>query len=161
LFFFLPAASSVRSQILDAKTELNLGIAAYQEGKSEEAIQHLEHFVSTDSRPTIGHYYLGVVYDSMCAFPKPCDPRWAARAIQEYSKVLELEPAHKDALKSMAYLLYRIDRLDESESLYRKAVKLDPDDPEALYSTASWTSVAPIECECKKGHAFIWLGSKR
>lgn len=124
------------SQTPDVKSELNLGIASYEKGTYEEAIQHLEHVVSIDPEATIGHFYLALAYDQMCASPNPCDPRRSGRAIQEYSRVLELDPAHKDALKSMAHLLYRIARFDEAEGFYRKAAKLDANDPEALYSIA-------------------------
>jgi tetratricopeptide (TPR) repeat protein len=130
-------ASSLHSQTSDVKTELSLGVAAFEKYNFEEAIKYLEHVVSIDPEAMIGHYYLGRAYDDwQCATPNGCDPHWSGRAIQEYRRVLELDPTHKEALKCMAYLLYRLARFDEAESFYRKAAKLDGEDAEALYSIA-------------------------
>ena len=129
------AVLAQHSQTPDAKNELNLGVAAYEKGAYSQAIQLLEHAVSLDPSATIGHFYLASAYDMMC-IPDSCEPHWSTSAIQEYNKVLELDPNHKDALKSMAYLLYRVLRFDEAERFYRKAAKLDANDPEPLYSIA-------------------------
>jgi tetratricopeptide (TPR) repeat protein len=101
------------------------------------AIQHLDQVIFLEPSATAGHFYLALAYDRMCdSSPNPCDPHWSELAIQEYSRVLELDPSHKDALKSIASLLYRLARLDDAERLYRKAAKLDANDPEALYAIA-------------------------
>jgi tetratricopeptide (TPR) repeat protein len=128
--------SSLYSQTPDAKAELNLGIAFYEKGAYPEAVRHLERAVSLDPGVTIGHFYLASAYDWMCASPNPCDPHWSGGAIQEYSRVLELDPFHKEALKNLAHLFYRLARPEEAEGLYRKAAKLDANDPEALYAIA-------------------------
>jgi tetratricopeptide (TPR) repeat protein len=116
---------------------LSLGVAAYEKFHFEEAIKYLEHVVLIDPKSIAGHLYLGRSYDDwQCATPNGCDPHWSARAIQEYGKVLELDPTNKDALKCMAYLLYRLAQFDEAEGFYRKAAKLDGEDAEARYSIA-------------------------
>jgi tetratricopeptide (TPR) repeat protein len=116
--------------------ELQLGVAAYERTDYDEAVKYLQHAVSVDPRATDAHFYLGLAYDAKCDSPNPCDPQWSTRAIAEYTAVLDIDPSHKDALKSMAYLLYRVARFDEAEVLYRKVAKLDGSDPEALYSIA-------------------------
>ena len=141
-------ASSLHSQTSDVKTELSLGVAAFEKYNFEEAIKYLEHVPSLiDPEAMIGHFYLGRAYDDwQCETPNVCDPHWSGKAIQEYRRVLELDPTHKVALKCMAYLLYRLARFDEAESFYRKAAELDGEDAEALYSIAVWTFDALGQC---------------
>ena len=130
-------ASSMHSQTPDVKKELGLGVAAYEASNFEDAIRYLEHVVSIDPDAILGHFYLGRSYDDwQCSTPNGCDPRWSGRALQEYNRALELDPNHREALKTKAYLLYRLARFDEAEAFYRKAAKLDANDPEALYSIA-------------------------
>src|SRR5262249_36833869 len=109
-------------------SELELGISAFDRADYRQAINHLQHAISINPRATEAHLYLGRVYDEKCASPNPCDPQWSNRAIAEYSAVLDIDPSHGEALKSMAYLLYRISRSDEAEGLYRRAAKLDSRD---------------------------------
>jgi tetratricopeptide (TPR) repeat protein len=130
-------ASSIHAQTADVTTELRLGVDAYEKSNFEKAIKYLEDVVSIDPASTVGHFYLGRTYDDwQCSTPNGCDTHWSGRVIQEYSRVLELDPAHKDALKCLAYFLYQSARFDAAEAFYRKAAKLDGNDPEALYSIA-------------------------
>ena len=130
------AAPPSRSQVPSTKSELDLGVTSYQKGVYLDAIEHLERAVSADPSATVAHFYLASAYDGMCSTPNGCDTHWSDGALREYNKVLELDPHHKEALKSKAYLLYRLARFDKSEAAYRTAVKLDANDPEAMYSIA-------------------------
>ena len=79
----------------------------------------------------VGHFYLASAYEMMCP-GSDCDSRWSELAVEQYTRVLELDPSHKEALKSMASVLYRlqsIERIDQAEGLYRRAAKLDANDP--------------------------------
>jgi tetratricopeptide (TPR) repeat protein len=132
-------ASPLHSQTQDAKAELNLGIVAYQRAAYVEAIQHLERAVSLDPRTTDGHFYLAMTYDEMfvpTAEPGDENGHWSGLAIQEYKKVLELDPSHKDASKYLAHIFFELARYGEAERYYRKAAVLDAKDPEALYGIA-------------------------
>lgn len=96
------AASPLQFQTTDAKAELNLGIAAYEKASYKEAIEHLEHVISLDPEAVTGHLYLAMAYDEMfvpTAEPGDENGHWSGLAIQEYKKVLELDPSHKDASK--------------------------------------------------------------
>jgi tetratricopeptide (TPR) repeat protein len=130
--------SSLLSQTSDAAAELASGIAAYEKGATEEAIRHLERVVSLDPESTVGHFYLALAYDLMCEASPNCDPRWSGLATQQYKRVIELDPSHKEALKGMGSLLYRLSRISEAEGLYRVAAKLDANDAEALYAIAAF-----------------------
>lgn len=127
------------AQTPDARTELTLGIAAYEKGVYEEAIQHLEHVVSLNPRAVNGHFYLAMVYDEMflpAVEPGDENGHWSRLAIQEYKKVLQLEPTHENASKRLAHVFFELARYGEAENYYRKAATLDANDPEALYGIA-------------------------
>jgi tetratricopeptide (TPR) repeat protein len=128
----------VRSQTLDPRTERNLGVAAFKGGDCPEAVQHLERTVSADPKDATAHFYLGLTYDEcMCSSPDGCDSRWSEGAIEEYKLAQALDPKHKEALKNLASLLYRLSRLDEAEGFYRQAAILDTSDPEPQYAIAA------------------------
>jgi len=140
-------APSLRPQTPDAKAELDLGIAAYERGLDGDAIQHLRRAVSLEPTSVSGHYYLALVHNLRCLpLSSFCDAESAKWAIEEYTKVLELDPTHAEALKGKGRLLYRLQlsdnhtlqRLDDAERLYRKAAMLNPSDPEALYAVAAF-----------------------
>jgi|ERR1700691_377300 len=144
-------ASLIRAQTPDVTAELRFGVEAYEKSNFEEAIKYLEDIVSIDPASIVGHLYLGRSYDDwQCSTPNGCETIWSAKVIHEYSRVLELDPAHKDALKRLAYFLYQSARFDEAEALYRKAAKLDRSDPEAKYSIAVLDFIALIECCSRK-----------
>lgn len=139
MLIYCLAISPLRSQNPDAKTELILGIAAYEKGAYNDAIQHLEYVVSLDPRATKGHLYLAMAYNEMftpAAEPGDENGHWSRLAIQEYKKVLELDPIHKDASKRLAYLFFQLARYEEADGYYRKAAALDASDPEAIYGIA-------------------------
>jgi tetratricopeptide (TPR) repeat protein len=134
---------SLHSQTLDLASELRSGIAAHDAGAIEEAIHHLEHVVTLDPQSTVGHFYLASSYEAMC-LGSECDSHWSELAVQQYARVVELDPSHKEALKRMASVLYRlqrIERMDEAEGLYRRAAKLDVNDAEALYAIAVFDGI--------------------
>ncbi len=125
--------STVNSQTPNAETELKLGIAAYQKYALQDAIAHLEHVTSLQPEDANGHYYLALANSGMCTDHTWCEKRWSEAAIREYSRVLELDPSHKEALKGMAYLSYYLARFDEAQGYYRRAVAVEPHDAEALF----------------------------
>jgi tetratricopeptide (TPR) repeat protein len=129
---------SVHCQTLEAPSQLRSGIVAYEKGAIKEAIADLEQVVSLDPQSTVGHFYLASAYEMMC-LGSECDSHWSELAVQQYARVLELDPSHKEAMKRMASVIYRqqrIERIDEAEGLYRRAAKLDANDAEALYAIA-------------------------
>jgi tetratricopeptide (TPR) repeat protein len=118
-------------------SELQLGIEAYRRSDYPAAVNHLEKATSTDPQSADAHFYMGQAYELNCPFDNSCGAEWFARAMAEYTAAIKIDPSHKDALKVMAYLLYRAARFDEAEAAYRKAAKLDGHDPEPLYSIST------------------------
>ena len=139
VMIFIPlsglVATALYSQIPATRTELELGIASYEEGLYPQALEHLHRAVLLNPSSITGHYYLALVSDDICVPTEACEPH-TSTAVREYQKVLELYPDHRDALKRLARLNYKIARPEEAEKLYRRAATLDPDDPGALYGVA-------------------------
>ena len=55
--------------------------------------------------------------------------------------MLERDPKNINSVKGIAYLYLQIKRFDDAKTFYRKAIDLDPNDPEPYYSVAviDWT----------------------
>jgi tetratricopeptide (TPR) repeat protein len=134
------AVPQMLAQNSNADSELTLGIAAYGKAKYSDAIEHLERAVTLNPKAVTGHFYLAESYDS--AYSEECDWNCDAnegrrvRAIEEYNKVLELEPANTEAMKALAWRYFRSVQPDEADRFYRKVLDVDPNDFEARYTLA-------------------------
>lgn len=134
------AIPQMLAQNSSADSELTLGIAAYGKARYSDAIDHLERAVTLNPKAVTGHFYLAESYDS--AYSEECDwncdanERRRARAIEEYNKVLELEPSNTEAMKALAWHYFHSAQYDEADRLYRKVLDVAPNDFEALYTLA-------------------------
>jgi len=65
----------------------------------------------------------------------------AEQAIDQYKQVLERDPKNINSVKGIAYLYLQIQKFDDAKTYYRKAIEVDPNDPEPYYSVAviDWT----------------------
>jgi tetratricopeptide (TPR) repeat protein len=62
-------------------------------------------------------------------------------AIEQYKSVLEQDPKNVNSMKGIAGLSLQMKKFDDAKAYYRKAIDLDPNDPEAYYSIGviDWT----------------------
>ena len=58
-------------------------------------------------------------------------------AIEQYQKVMELDPSNMKATKGAAYLNLQMKRFNTARRLYRKASEIDPNDPEPIIRSQS------------------------
>ena len=68
------------------------------------------------------------------------------QAIDEYKKVLQMDPKNTNSVKGIASLYFNMKKFDQAKEYHEKAKQLDPNDPEEYYSIAviDWTqSYAP------------------
>ncbi len=63
------------------------------------------------------------------------------QAIDQYKAVLERDPKNINSVKGIAYLYLQMKKFEDAKTFYRKAIELDPNDPEPYYSVAviDWT----------------------
>ncbi len=110
--------SSAPESILLLQAEI-----ALNQGELEKAVQLCERIVEREPLSVAGHYLLGVIYLT-----------WEdeARAIEEFKKVLYLQPEHALARFNLGDLYSQVGQFDEARLEYANVVRLLKKMPESL-----------------------------
>ncbi|HZR55404.1 MAG TPA: tetratricopeptide repeat protein [Terriglobales bacterium] len=142
---------------LRARDQLNKGVAAYKNAKYEEAINHFQEAVHLDPSLTNARLYLATAYAQQYipGVDTSDNMRNADQAVEQYKAVLEKDPKNVNSVKGIAYLYLQEKKFEDAKTYYRKALEIDPNDPEPYYSVAviDWTqSYQPrMEARAKLG----------
>jgi tetratricopeptide (TPR) repeat protein len=128
---------------LQARDQLNKGVNAFKNAKYEEAIDHFQKAVSLDPSLQAAKLYLATAFAQQYipGVDAPDNNRMAQQAIDQYQGVLQIDPKNVNSVKGIAYLNLEMKKFEDAKSYYRKALELDPNDPEPYYSIAviDWT----------------------
>ncbi|UCG21671.1 MAG: tetratricopeptide repeat protein [Deltaproteobacteria bacterium] len=110
--------SSAPESILLLQAEI-----ALNQGELEKAVQLCERIVEREPLSVAGHYLLGVIYLT-----------WEddARAMEEFKKVLYLQPEHALARFNLGDLYSQVGQFDEARLEYANVVRLLKKMPESL-----------------------------
>jgi tetratricopeptide (TPR) repeat protein len=132
-----------RQQAADDSPELVLGIEAYKGAKYSEATQHFERAVASEPTNVKAHLYLANSYAEQF-IPGSGDPnnmQLGNVAVEQYKKVLELDSENLEAVKGLAQLYFNMKELEQATEVNRRAIEIDPKDPEPYYFIAviDWT----------------------
>ena len=123
--------------------ELNQGVQAYKAASYDAAAQHFRNAIALNSKNAVAHLYLATTYavQYIPGVNSPENNQLADSAISEYQAVLEINPQSIDAIKGIASLELQSKKFDEAKVSYRKAIEIDPKDPETYYSIGviDWT----------------------
>jgi tetratricopeptide (TPR) repeat protein len=121
---------------LRARDQLNKGVQAYRSAQYESAIEHFKNAVDLDSDLKVAKLYLATAYAQQYVpgVDTPDNVRNAQLAIDEYKRVLENDPKSVNSLKGIAFLYMQQKKFDEAREYYKKAIDVDPNDPEIYYS---------------------------
>ena len=123
--------------------ELNQGVQAYKAANYDAAIQHFRNAIALDSKNAVAHLYLATAYAQQYipGVNTADNIRLADSAISEYQAVLQINPQSMDSMKGIGYLQLQSKRFDEAKVSFRKAIEIDPKDPETYYSIGviDWT----------------------
>jgi tetratricopeptide (TPR) repeat protein len=128
-----------------------------------DALAHLQRAAVLDPKMTKTYFAIGSIAEGWCGIDDG-DPLCQV-AIDAYEKLVELEPSREDAWKRLAYAFYGINRIDEAEMDYRRALSLDANDPEvlgglaALDMQAASRNVAHAKAEHEAVTGRGWIGS--
>ncbi len=142
---------------LKARDQLNKGVNAYKNARYEEAINRFQNAVALDPTLLNAKLYLATAYAQQYipGADTPDNNRNAEQAIDEYQKVLQQDPKNINSVKGIAFLYLQMKKFDQAKEYYKKAVDIDPNDPESYYSVAviDWTqSYQPrMEARAKLG----------
>jgi hypothetical protein len=141
---------------LRARDQLNKGVAAYRNGKYEEAIDHFQQASSLDPKLLNAQLYLATALANQYTpgVDSPDNTRIANQAIDEFKKVLDVNPKRDQkltSLKGIASLYFNMKKWNETKEYHHKVAELDPNDPEAYYSigVVDWTEAYQQVAETK------------
>lgn len=142
--------------------ELNLGVQAYKNARFQEARQHFERAIAADPGNVQAHLYLATAYAQQYipGADVPANNAFAQKAIAQYQEVLRLDASSKNAAKGIGYLYLQMKEFDKAKESYRRAVTIDPSDPEPYYSIGviDWTQTYQPRMETR---AKLGLGPDR
>jgi tetratricopeptide (TPR) repeat protein len=128
---------------LRARYQLNKGVASYKNARYEQAIEHFKNAVALDPTLQNAKLYLAAAYVAQYipGVDSPENLQNANGAIAQYKDVLAQDPKNVNSMKGIAGLSLQMKKFDDSRDYYRKAIDLDPNDPEAYYSIGviDWT----------------------
>jgi len=135
--------STVGCDKLRARDQLNKGVTSYKNTRYEEAIDHFQKAVSLDPTLINARLYLATAYAQqyIAGVDTPENNRMAEQAIDAYKQVLDRDKKNINSVKGIAYLYLNMHRFEDAKTYYRKAITIDPNDPEPYYSVAviDWT----------------------
>jgi tetratricopeptide (TPR) repeat protein len=128
---------------LKARDQLNKGVQAYKNAKFEDAIEKFKNAVALDPSLSVAQLYLATAYANQCTpgVETPDNLRTCDQAIQSFKDVLAKDPTSLTAAKGIASLYFQMKKFDEAKEYNRKALQIDPKDPESYYSIGviDWT----------------------
>jgi hypothetical protein len=145
---------------LKARDQLNKGVAAYRNGKYEEAIDHFQQSSSLDPKLLNAQLYLATALANLYTpnVDSADNNRVGQQAIDEFKKVLDENPKRDQKLtcfKGIASLYFNMKKWEETKQYHHMVAELDPNDPEAYYSigVVDWTEAyqTVAEAESKEG----------
>lgn len=140
---------------LKARDQLNKGVQSYKNAKYEDAIAHFQKAVALDPRLLNARLYLATAYAQQYVPGADTSEnnQMGQQAIDEYKRVLEMDPRNTNSVKGIASLYFNMKKFEQAKDYHEKAKQLDPNDPEEYYSIAviDWTqSYAPRQEERAK-----------
>jgi CheY-like chemotaxis protein len=104
----------------EAEHYLNAGVAAYQAGNIDEAIEQLQRGLAIDGLAFRLHFHLGLLYGKK---------GMVYEAIQELESAVEQNPRHFSAIKNLAVLYQKSGFRNKAVEAWERALRVAPDEP--------------------------------
>jgi tetratricopeptide (TPR) repeat protein len=132
---------------LEARDNLNKGVAAFKNAKYPDAVEFFTRAVDLDPSFATARLYLASAYMNQYipGAESPENVATAKNALDNFQKVLDADPKNATAVASIASLYYlesqgtskledKLDRLEKARVWYQKLTEVDPSNKEAYYS---------------------------
>jgi tetratricopeptide (TPR) repeat protein len=121
---------------LQVTAAMDGGVAAFKGGRYADAAASFA--IATRLAPNYepAHLYLGTAYaiQFVPTLTTPENKQLALSALEEFDAVLRLNPGNLSALKQAASMDRSIQRYDDALAMEKKAVEIDPNDVDTIYS---------------------------
>lgn len=114
-----PVARDPESLSSEAEQALNEGVAAYQAGRLDEAIEHLRHGLEIDPLAFRLHFHLGLLFGKKGMLYE---------AIQELEHAVQQNEKHFAASKNLAVLYQKAGFRNKAIEAWQRALKVAPDE---------------------------------
>lgn len=114
-----PSSSRVREMSAAAEQELNAGVAAYQEGRIDEAVTHLKRGIAIDPLAFRLHFHLGLLFGKKGQ---------VYDAISELERAVEINARHFPAVRNLAILYQKAGFRNKATETWERALNVAPDD---------------------------------
>jgi tetratricopeptide (TPR) repeat protein len=135
---------------LKARDLLNKGVAAYRDGKFDDAVEDFKQAKDRDGTLMNARLYLATAYATQYIPGAPSDEniRMGQAAVKEFQDVLSVDPNNISAIDGIGSILYNMagtpytkERFEESKTYHMKHIALKPEDPEPYYwiGVIDWT----------------------
>jgi|SRR4051794_22937795 tetratricopeptide (TPR) repeat protein len=138
---------------LRARDSLNKGVQSYKNAKYEDAIEKFKNAVALDPSLSVAQLYLATAYANQYipGAETPENQRVGDQAIQAFKDVLQKDPKNLTSAKGIASLYFQMKKFDLAKEYNRKAIEIDPNDPESYYSIGviDWTQTYQPRMEAR------------
>lgn len=138
---------------LRARDQLNKGVASFKNLRYEQATEHFKKAVELDPALQNAKLYLAAAYFAQYipGVESADNVKYANLAIDQYNAVLQKDQNNINSIKGIAILDLQMKKFDEAKQYYRKAIEVDPNDPEAYYSVGviDWTEAFQPRTEAR------------
>lgn len=132
---------------LEARDDLNKGVAAFKNARYPDAVLFFTKAVELDPTFVTARLYLATAYSNQYipGADSPENVEMAKNAMENFQKVLDAEPKNATAIESIGSLYYqesqgaakiddKLARLDNARQWYLKLTEVDPSRKEAFYT---------------------------
>lgn len=133
---------------LKARDNLNKGSQAFRSAQYAQAVERFEEAVRLDPNWPPPRLYLAMAYymQYIPGAESAENQQMADRALDQFKKVLEMDPKNDTATKSIASLYFYEKKWDLADEWNKKILELNPKDKEAYYTLGVivWTKWYPV-----------------
>lgn len=146
----LAAVSAAGCQKLQARDNLNKGVASFKASKYDDAVEYFKLAKEKDPTLTNARLYLATAYATMYIPGAPSEEniRNGEMAVKEFREVLNEDPRNLGAIDGIGSILYNMGgtpydpkKFEESRSYHQKHIEISPNDPDPYYwiGVINWT----------------------
>jgi tetratricopeptide (TPR) repeat protein len=135
---------------LKARDDLNKGVAAYKDGKYDQAVEFFKESEVLDPTLPSAQLYLATAYATQYIPGAPSDDnvRMGKQAVTEFQSILSKDPNNISAIDGIGSILFNMastpysrEGFEQSKTYHMKHIALQPADPDPYYwvGVIDWT----------------------